>query len=74
MLAGRGHLGNIMMHGRNLGRQIALNVRNDDGPAGLDKDVEVQRSGSDGLPPHQTTFYASVAHIESAESVCAHAH
>ena len=34
-----------MMHGRNLGRQIALNVRNDDGPAGLDKDVEVQRRG-----------------------------
>ena len=28
-----------MMHGRNLGRQIALNVRNDDGPAGLDDDV-----------------------------------
>jgi len=29
---GRGHLGAIMMHGRDLGRQISICVRNDDGP------------------------------------------
>eukprot|EP01047_Picozoa_sp_COSAG01_P068957 COSAG01_NODE_10084_length_2253_cov_2.121170_1_plen_119_part_10 len=32
--AGRGHLGSLMHHGRDLGRQIAFCVRNDEGVAG----------------------------------------
>lgn len=70
---GRGHLGNIMMHGRNLGRQIALNVRNDDGPAGLDKDVEVQRKGmhrQSGFDPNMGDYQQDSGCRREMEKMC----
>jgi predicted membrane chloride channel (bestrophin family) len=70
---GRGHLGNIMMHGRNLGRQIALCVRNDDGPAGLDKDVEVQRKGmhrQSGFDPNMGDYQQDSGCRREMEKMC----
>ena len=62
-----------MMHGRNLGRQIALNVRNDDGPAGLDKDVEVQRRGMQrdkGFDPNMGDYQQDSGVRREMEKMC----
>jgi predicted membrane chloride channel (bestrophin family) len=62
-----------MLHGRDLGRQIAFCVRNDDGPQGLNPDIERQRRKmhqEKGLDPDMGKFQEDSGVRQEMEKMC----